>query len=229
VSIHADGWDTEDPIKPIKGESKKANAALFDYSRLGAGRSQSILLEYYRAQLATGQQPPTCREATIKTWSARYHWVARVEAWDRLERQKDDQKWEDRKEAWRERLFTLVEVGAGKLEAMIEWPLAEETLQEDDEGRPTVILAPANWNMLHAARLLAEVTKSAALVLGEPTDRSEQRHTGEVGIKTAEELPDNELNDRIHQLLVKLGPAGEGGAPKLPGGEERKGAPEQNG
>lgn len=222
-------WNFNDPLKRISGESKKANMALRDYARLGPGRSQAILLEGYRAQATSGQQPPTCRPATISSWSSKYDWVARVERWDRLERQKDDQKWEERRDAWRERQFGLVEKAADKLEAMIEWPLEETVLEEDEEGRELVVIRPANWNVLHLARLLAENTKAAALVFGEPTERTEQNVTGEVGLTGFRDLPDNELNDRIHQLLVKFDQAGQGGAPGQPGEVEPQGAPDQNG
>lgn len=217
-----------DPLARRPNESKKANLALRDYARLGPGRSQAALLAGYRAQVADGRKPPTCRPATVKSWSSTHDWVARVEQWDRLERQKDDQLWEDRKAQWRERQYKLVEGGAGKLEAMIAWPLEEEVLEQDEEGRELVILRPANWNVLHMARLLAEVTKSAALVFGDPTERTDQKV--DIGLsRPSRDLEDSDLNDRIHQLLAKLGTDGEGAPPGLSGGEEHQGAPEANG
>ncbi len=66
-----------------KNESARAYAALRDYAALGPARSLRKLLTAYEAQAAKGLQPPSTKWTTITTWSVRYDWVARVQAWDK--------------------------------------------------------------------------------------------------------------------------------------------------
>lgn len=229
-------WDRERPLARIKGETKKANAALRDYARLGAGRSLAILWRSYHDQPMTGQLPPTRNHGTLKNWSAAHSWVARVERWDKLESEKEDQKWRERRDQWREDLFDLSTVrGQKALKAMLDYPLFEETVEAtDEEGRPIVYkIEPVNWNMLHAARLLAEVTKSAALVLGEPTERTEQKVSGgldlEMEITEIKSLEDDELDDRIGQISILLSTPGPGEISEPDFRKAQEATPESNG
>ena len=64
-----------------KGESKKAYTAFGDYCQMGAGRSLSLLVNQY--QTNTKPIPPTKNITSLKVWSSRYEWQARVTQYDR--------------------------------------------------------------------------------------------------------------------------------------------------
>jgi len=71
-------FDKSDPTARMPGESERANMALIDYVVMGPARTLAKLMAEYRAQAATGRQPPTTRIATIKSWSSKYRWQARL-------------------------------------------------------------------------------------------------------------------------------------------------------
>jgi hypothetical protein len=74
-------FSKDDPLSRIKGETIKAHNALMDYFLMGSGRSLNLLLEKYRAQIVSEvylKAPPTKRLQTLKNWSSRYHWQARI-------------------------------------------------------------------------------------------------------------------------------------------------------
>lgn len=76
-------WDKENPLTRCKGETRRANSSLTDYAMMGAGRSLRKLQERYQTvPESSPSQPPTRRLPTLKGWSVRYSWQARVEAWD---------------------------------------------------------------------------------------------------------------------------------------------------
>lgn len=58
-------------------ESSRARQAFLDYSSLGGGRSLELLVDRYRTQIAP-EAPPTRRLETLKRWSARFGWQARL-------------------------------------------------------------------------------------------------------------------------------------------------------
>ncbi|HEY3312288.1 MAG TPA: hypothetical protein VGK00_11670 [Anaerolineales bacterium] len=81
-----DRWDANDPAQPRQDpggcrESRKANAALRDYLRLGADRSLEALLSAY----ASHPQPPTRSLHRLKSWCSRYDWPERAELYDQLQ------------------------------------------------------------------------------------------------------------------------------------------------
>jgi len=68
-------FDNETPLSRIAEETKRANTALMDYWLMGGGRSLDKLRQTYaKATL----KPPTKHLETLKTWSARHHWQARI-------------------------------------------------------------------------------------------------------------------------------------------------------
>jgi hypothetical protein len=70
-------FDKESPLNRIKGETIKAHKALMDYFLLkGAKRSLDKLRQKYVK--TTLNEPPTIHLRTLQTWSARYHWQARI-------------------------------------------------------------------------------------------------------------------------------------------------------
>ena len=88
-------FDPERPLERCQGESKRANLALRDYCIMGGGRSISKLLKRYLA--ATDQQPPTRREPTLKTWSARFRWQARLALWENTQQKAEEEHWRKRR------------------------------------------------------------------------------------------------------------------------------------
>ena len=59
-------------------ESTQARAAFEDYYNLGHKRTLMSLVEGYRNRTEADPSPPTRRKATIKGWSAKHRWQARV-------------------------------------------------------------------------------------------------------------------------------------------------------
>lgn len=53
----------------------KAEQAFLDYVAMGPGRSLEALRDRYQSET---EPSPTKRLATLKDWSARYHWQARI-------------------------------------------------------------------------------------------------------------------------------------------------------
>lgn len=69
-------FDQDTPLSRIKGESIKAHRALMDYFLMGEGRSLANLCQIYTEPMP--EDPPTLHIATLKIWSSRYHWQARI-------------------------------------------------------------------------------------------------------------------------------------------------------
>lgn len=70
-------------------ESKPAHEALMDYLRMGTKRSLRGLLKRYEKQ--TSNKPPTTKFNTLSTWSKKFEWVKRAEAYDKAQQAKQDQ------------------------------------------------------------------------------------------------------------------------------------------
>ncbi len=68
-------FDQDTPLSRIKGETIKAHRALMDYFLMGEGRSLANLCQIYTEP---APDPPTLHIATLKIWSSRYHWQARI-------------------------------------------------------------------------------------------------------------------------------------------------------
>lgn len=68
------GWDLENALARLPGESNKAHAALLAYAELGPGRSLAKLAqEWGKSGSYVGQ---------LERWSAQHHWQDRVAAYD---------------------------------------------------------------------------------------------------------------------------------------------------
>lgn len=93
------GWDVEDPLKPIEGESITANKALNDYARMGYARSLRSLLKRYQEM----DVPPTSSFGTMAHWSQTFSWVDRVALWDEIERRRQERVWRDRRDSLRQK------------------------------------------------------------------------------------------------------------------------------
>lgn len=64
---------SDTPAQPR--QNPKAEQAFLDYVALGPGRSLSALIEAYQS---APKAPPTKRLETLKDWSTKYHWQARI-------------------------------------------------------------------------------------------------------------------------------------------------------
>ncbi len=72
-------WDADNPLDAITGEQATFNQALRDYAAMGAGRSLAKLCErYQKVSKSSPEQPPTRRLPTLKGWSVKFHWQARI-------------------------------------------------------------------------------------------------------------------------------------------------------
>lgn len=94
-------FDPANPLAKMPGETQRANDALRDYYAMGPGRSLTNLLESYRNQEAT-KPPPTKRLDSLKGWSTKFAWVARVEAQRALDLESDKLLWDERRRQIRE-------------------------------------------------------------------------------------------------------------------------------
>lgn len=181
---------------------------------MGPGRSLRKLVKLYSDRTGPDEQPPTRRQATIKTWSSKYNWQDRLTRWAAVKQAEDEIEWDKRRDEFRRRAYELAWAGLDKFGDMLDWPLEEtEVLEVDDEGRPTVVrIEPGTWNYTSAAKLLAESNKVALLALGEVTESTEQRHTGgiAVGIGQFSGMEDDELNDTINELAERYAEGGPG-------------------
>ncbi|MCG3207298.1 MAG: hypothetical protein FOGNACKC_00898 [Anaerolineae bacterium] len=163
-------WSDLDPLEQIPEESPKANQALFDYAMMGLNRNLRRLVkryeeEYELSQRGEAAEPPTRWWATIARWSREYAWVARVQAWEDLERKRRIARRRERIEQWEDDAWDLSQQLAGKARQMLKFPLAR---QEVEDGK-TIIL-PANWNFDTLARALQTADKLARLSTGTETE-----------------------------------------------------------
>jgi len=72
-------WDPANPLSRADGESQKSNSALNDYWLMGSGRSLEKLMALYLNPTGTLlKEPPTKKINTLKTWSQKHGWQARI-------------------------------------------------------------------------------------------------------------------------------------------------------
>jgi len=72
-------WSQSDPLARAAPETRQANLALRDYAAMGPGRSLAALVNRHQTD---PKAAPTKRLRTLKDWSRRFAWQARVEAVD---------------------------------------------------------------------------------------------------------------------------------------------------
>ncbi|KKK40941.1 hypothetical protein LCGC14_2915450 [marine sediment metagenome] len=69
-------FDQDTPLNRVANETIKANTALMGYFLMGAGRSLGKLCKKYNEPMPDSE--PTVHIATLKVWSSRHHWQARI-------------------------------------------------------------------------------------------------------------------------------------------------------
>lgn len=202
-------WNDERPLDRAPGETKKANAALWDYYNMGPGRSLIKLRDQYLNAPKGGPRHATRQITTLKRWSSRYSWQLRIGSADQIARRREEREWAERRRENKERLWQINEAMIAKAESMANWPLAERVIP-DREGE-LVRIVPANWNMGHTARMVAEILRINAVLFGEPNEVTEHRHSGQVGIVSdLAAMSEDQLYDQLQELRQRLDAPGPG-------------------
>lgn len=172
------------PLAQSEDESIKANSALNDYFLLGDGRSLVNLHQKYTK--AAPEQAPTRHLRTLKEWSAKYAWQARIARQEELVKHQEREEWATRQEDLRKREWKIAMAALDKAEQMLNFPLAEfeKTTQKSQspDGKTVIenvtIVKPARWLFVDAARVLREASRVARLATGQETENT--KHSGEV-------------------------------------------------
>jgi len=102
-TLDPSAWDS---LARQAGETPKAHAAFLDYVRMGPGRSLRKLHERYCQQSGNEpatESPPTQRLRTLADWSVRFDWQKRLAAYKDERDRHDQERWEARRRAVRER------------------------------------------------------------------------------------------------------------------------------
>jgi len=142
-------WREDRPLDRIRGtderrgETRRANAALREYALMGPGRSLLKLHARFRAiPKKNAPQPPTRRLSTLKLWSTKYDWVARVNRWGKIRwetrrRAILESDWEDGR-ALREKALKLLEgIDGSSLSQVVEAIQVASKLQRMATDEPT--------------------------------------------------------------------------------------------
>lgn len=179
-------FDPEAPLDKCRGESESANQALNDYARMGPRRSLAKLLDVYRKQQEGGQaasnesagipvMPPTVRKTTLEGWSTKYRWLDRVAAWASIEKQKDDDLWEERRRKLKEDDWTqgdLLRERAQSFLAQLPRFLRSSTETVERDGVIVqIVTVGLNTNLREIADVLKTASGLQRLAAEEPTDR----------------------------------------------------------
>jgi len=177
-------WDKDAPLARIKGETTRANTALYDYALMGKGRSLFKLWERYCHQTDT-DPPPTRRFRTLKEWSTKNAWQDRVAAFQSQQDAAEAEKWKQRQLETRQAEWDDAQALRKRADQMEQFPLAkvEQTVEYYDDGRPKsmTIVQPAGWNQGQVARNREMASKLARLAAEMATDSSKVDLTSKGG------------------------------------------------
>lgn len=157
-------------------ESDKAFEAFTAYRDLGPQRS----IDKLRAVIPKNR-------ALLGRWSAKFDWVARVQAYDDSLDDKQltlkdtmivdkAQEWSERQLAHRQKEWELAQTLIIKAERMLEWPIAQvENITEiypDGRTKAITIVKPSKWGFRDAGAIIDLADKLARLSSGLPTEVS---------------------------------------------------------
>lgn len=172
LKVKMDWKRSSAPLEKMPQETSKANQALVDYAALGSGRSFAKLIERYQKVPKTC---PTTRLNTLKGWSVKYEWQARVARQEELMQQEQVAQWDERVKELREREWKLSMSLMDKAEQMLKFPLAEKTVHEEtsEDGKTIVkqIFNPSKWYFVDAAKVLRVASRVARLATNQDTER----------------------------------------------------------
>jgi len=193
-----------------EGESAKAYEAFAAYRDLGPDRSlPAAYRQRYGKKPAAGGVP-----GYFLAWSSAHRWVERCRLYDaHLEEQalaELEGEWIQRRNRVRDTEWSISERLMERLEGMLEHPLTEEVVEEDDEdGLRVTTIKPSRWT-LNTARLIAEsISKLQRLATGQATSRNELTGPdgGPISIQQEETLDLSDLTDdelaTIEEILAR--------------------------
>lgn len=168
-------------IEPIwsrqPGETGKAYAAFLAYRDLGGTRTIEKAAGVIGRHSTSSKWKVT---GVITGWSSRYAWILRSRAWDNYLQEERDQatrmaaakeagkeaaKWERRRQTALEDNYQLAIKMRKVSSNMLEAPLFEETIEEDEDGKKTTTLKPAKWGFSSASLLARTAAEIEAGVL----------------------------------------------------------------
>jgi len=166
-------WDKETPLARIKGETIKANTALYDYALMGKGRSLFKLWERYTHQEST-EVTPTRTLRTLKGWSTKYAWQDRVAAFQQQQDAEEAEKWKARQLETRQAEWDDAQALRKRADQMDQFPLPRiekvEEVYEDGRPKSVTIVNPTGWGQGDIARNRQAASKLARLAAEMETD-----------------------------------------------------------
>jgi hypothetical protein len=194
-------WDEEDPLNKVDGESKKANRALRDYAYMGPGRTLDALAEIYQKLKGQGKRPPTVSRTTIGTWCFRNRWVTRVQRWEDLEIEREEDEWRQFRRQLRlrekEGSLALLDLSA---EILAEGPeFIKERVVTDKSGNQTVYLR-LDGDL--AVRAMEAGSKLGRLAAGLETERHTVISITAEDLVRAQSLAEQYRNEVIDGELI---------------------------
>lgn len=160
------GFDPEKPLARLRNEPLKHHAALLDYYKLGEGRSLAKLQECYRE---APNLPPTKRLKSLKTWSVRYMWQARIAAQKLLDDAEDARIWAERRRNVREADYQQAErlrdLANRMLDESPDFIKRKEKFIKGEDGEPDQLIVTLEINsrlLIDAAKLSSDLARRAA-------------------------------------------------------------------
>ena len=151
-------WDRDDPLMLCEDESRKSNIALRDYWALGPGRTLLALCKKY-TKLQGTTAAPTLSHQTLKQWSTKYDWQARINQVKVNEDARVMAEWQARQAEWRQRGWEAAQALSDKVRLMLAFPISRKVVDNGD-GTQTII-EPINWRASDVAKLMETASKLA--------------------------------------------------------------------
>lgn len=162
-------------------ETLKAFEAFKCYRDIGAGRTLRKAAEIYYGSTANLRQ--------MSTWSSKFDWVERTQAfddWQEMIRNDAIEEFErskatelvERQHALREKAVSVAEKLAMQMVEMVEWPLArQQQVREAKNGEMAIFnLYPAKWSK----RTIRDYFEMVMLATGEPKAPEDNRAVREI-------------------------------------------------
>lgn len=193
------------PWERQTGESSRAYALFVLYRDIGPRRSigrmsSSKLLSDGVPDAAQAVSVP--RRSRLEVYCQRHRWVARAKAWDDhlqairdREAARDAAKWERRRLAAAEQVWTDGQGLRERARALTKFPLVRMRIEERDaDGQPkTIVYEPVGWSLRDIAVLAkaaAELEAAAlAAISQDPADLSEGELDAIRDVERAEAAP----------------------------------------
>jgi hypothetical protein len=167
----------------LENETPQAFAAFCEYLKLGSTRSIDAAFEVANLGQKWSARTDGRAPSSWFGWAERFDWVARSQAHDdyllevELRAREDAARaqanlWAARESEVREQGFRVARELLDRSQAMLEFPLTEETETISEDGtQVTRIIHPARWNLATAAKFLDTAYRTASLSAGMETER----------------------------------------------------------